>query len=223
MTWSILASSPSSGEFGVSIATKAFAVGAHCIYGDGRFGVLATQAKTNPLFGGRGIRLLAEDVVADHALAMLVASDDGRDMRQLHLIDRWGNVAQHTGADCVGWCGSVKGSQVSIAGNMLAGPQVLSACLDAYSAAEALPFAERLMAAVDAAEAAGGDKRGNESAALRTWKGEEYPSLDIRVDSHEAPLVELRRLYGISRGRFATFSQGFPTRENPVGSTDLTL
>lgn len=223
MTWSILASSAADGEFGVSIATKAFAVGAHCIYGDGRFGVLATQAKTNPLFGGRGMRLLAEDIRSDQALAMLMASDDGRNMRQLHMIDRWGNIAQHSGMDCVGWCGAVKGSQVSIAGNMLAGPQVLDACLDAYSAAASLPLAERLMAAMEAGEAAGGDKRGNESAALRSWKGEEYPSLDIRVDSHATPLAELRRLYAVSRGRFATFSQGFPTRDNPVGSTDLTL
>ncbi|MDQ0391340.1 DUF1028 domain-containing protein [Labrys monachus] len=223
MTWSILAHDPATGEFGAGIATKAFAVGAHCLYGDGRFGVLATQAKTNPLFGGRGLRLLAEDCPADHVLAMLLATDEGRDMRQLHVMDRWGHIAQHTGAACVSWRGSVQGRSVSVAGNMLSGPGVVEACRDAFLATAGQALAERLMAAMEAAEAAGGDSRGRESAALRIWKGEEYSSLDIRVDSHADPLAELRRLYGVSRGRFATFSTGFPTRADPVGSTDLTL
>jgi uncharacterized Ntn-hydrolase superfamily protein len=217
MTWSILARDPSSGEFGVCIATKGFAVGAVCPHGHGEYGVLATQAMTNPMFGGRGLRLLADHYSADRAMAMLLASDDGREMRQLHLMDRSGRISQHTGSRCVDWCGSVLGPNVSVAGNMLAGPGVVEASRDRYLADAGAPFAERLMGAMEAGEAAGGDKRGKQSASLRIWKGEEYPFLDLRIDSHPDPLAELRRLHDVAHERFFQLRAAYPTKANPAG------
>jgi uncharacterized Ntn-hydrolase superfamily protein len=217
MTWSILAHDPGSGELGVCIATKGFAVGAICPHGHGQHGILATQAMTNPMFGGRGLRLLADDYSADQVMAMLLASDNGREMRQLHVMDRSGRIAQHTGSRCIDWCGSVLGTNVSVSGNMLAGPGVVEASRDRYLAAAGTPFAERLMGAMEAGETAGGDKRGKQSASLRIWKGEEYPFLDLRVDSHPDPLAELRRLHEAAHERFFQLRSAFPTRANPAG------
>ena len=217
MTWSILARDGKTGEFGVCIATKAFAVGAICPHGHGQYGLIATQAKTNPMFGGRGIRLLADDYPADRVVAMLLASDDGRQMRQLHVMDRWGHVAQHTGTDCVEWCGSAQGERVSVAGNMLAGGGVVDKTLDVYLANAGLPLPIRLMTAMEAGEAAGGDKRGKQSASLRIWRGEEYTFLDMRVDDHIDPLAELRRLHECAQERYVLQRLEFPTAAHPSG------
>lgn len=221
MTWSILAHDPKTGEFGVAVATKFFAVGVLCPHGDGKYGVLATQAMVNPLYGGRGLRLLADDCSAAEVVSMLVAGDEGREARQLHVMDRLGRIAQHTGRDCVDWCGSVVGENVSVAGNMLAGPSVIERTRDAYLANLHLPFGERILAAMEAGEAAGGDKRGKQSASMHIWTTEEYPFLDLRADDHPDPLAELRRLYGVAHERFIPFNAALPTRANHVGFTDV--
>lgn len=217
MTWSILARDPATGEFGVAVATRFFAVGALCPHGDGRFGVLATQALINPLFGRRGMRMLEEGLPAQAVLDALIASDEGRDQRQLHVMDAQGRIAQFTGAACIDWCGHVAGENVSVAGNMLAGADVIRATRDAYLAHAHLPMAERLVTALEAGEAAGGDKRGKQSAALRIWTGEPFASFDIRVDDSPEPLVELRRLWRKAHQRYVPFQAASPTRENPAG------
>jgi uncharacterized Ntn-hydrolase superfamily protein len=112
----------------------------------------------------------------------------------LHIMDAAGNVAAHTGTACIDWCGHLAGDGWSIAGNMLAGPQVLEQTATAYVASARLPFAERLIAAMQAGETAGGDKRGKQGAALLIYTTEDYAALDLRVDDHFEPLGELRRV-----------------------------
>ncbi|MGO4388358.1 DUF1028 domain-containing protein [Microvirga sp. 2YAF29] len=222
MTWSIIAKDPESGAFGVAVTTKFFAVGALCPYGAAQVGALATQAFVNPLYGHDGLRLLAEGRSAEEIVAILTAADPGRDVRQLHVIDREGRTVAHTGRECVDWCGHLAEDGVSVAGNMLAGPAVIEATLEAFRHHADLPFAERLMTALDAGQAEGGDKRGKQSAALKVWRTELYPALDLRVDDHLEPLEELRRLYGVAHERFLAFMEAMATRTNPAGITDRT-
>ena len=219
MTWSIVAKDPATGHFGVAIATRFFAVGALCPHGRGGVGALATQALMNPLYGFRGLRMLEDDIPAEQVVAALTAADEGRDQRQLHVIDRRGRNFAWTGSACVDWCGHVLADGVSVAGNMLAGPAVIADTLAAYQANSDQPFAERLIRALEAGEAAGGDKRGKQSAALKIWTTEEYPILDLRVDDHADPLAELRRLWDVAHERYIPFSGAFATRDNPAGIT----
>ena len=220
MTWSLVARDPDTGAFGVAVATRFFAVGALCSHADGGVGALATQALINPTFGPRGLHLLREGLSASHVVQALIASDPGQHVRQLHLQDARGGQAVHTGADCVPWCGHLVGEGFSVAGNMLAGPQVLEETARIYRAHPELPFAQRLIRALQAGEAAGGDKRGKQSAALRIHTTEEYPALDLRVDDHADPLTELARLESVSRERFVHFARFFATRQSPGGTWD---
>jgi uncharacterized Ntn-hydrolase superfamily protein len=138
----------------------------------------------------------------------------------MHIMDAGGRIASHTGRDCVDWCGHVEGDGFSIAGNILAGARVLDDTAQAYLANRDLPFAQRLIAAMHAGEAAGGDKRGKQSAALLIHGKEEWSDLDLRVDDHIDPLAELERLEAVSRERWVHFRKYLPTRQNPAGITD---
>jgi len=220
MTWSIIARDPGTGAFGVAISTRFFAVGALCPYASGGIGALSTQALVNPTFGPRGLRLLAAGRAAEAVVAELIADDEGREHRQLHVIDREGRTAVHTGGACIDWCGHVAGEAFSVAGNMLAGPRVVEATAAAYRSNLDRDFAERLIRALEAGEAEGGDKRGKQSAALLIHSTEEYPELSLRVDDHPEPLIELRRLERKSRERFVHFARFLPRRESPAGVYD---
>ncbi len=219
MTWSIIARD-ASGAFGVAVATKFFAVGALCPHARSGVGALATQALINPLYGPRGLDLLALDVHPDEVMKSLIGPDEGREHRQVHMIDARGRIAARTGAACIDWCGHLVRENVSVAGNMLAGPRVIEDTAAAYEKNAGLPFAERLLAAMDAGEAAGGDKRGKQSAALLIHTTEDYPALDLRVDDHAEPLRELRRLYEVSLERFQPFLTCLPSRARAAGVTD---
>ena len=223
MTWSIIARDPSSGAFGVAVTTKFFAVGALCPHAKSEVGALATQALVNPTLGPRGLALLAQGVAPEHAIATLLQDDLGRETRQIHMLDAQGRGAAHTGKDCIGWCGHLLRRGYSVAGNMLAGPKVIENTASAYEMGAHLPFAERLLAALDAGQAAGGDKRGKQSAALKIYAGEEYPWLDIRADDHGEPLQELRRLYAEARRMYLVFAQFLPTARNPSGIYDRSI
>ena len=225
MTWSIIAKD-TSGAFGIAIASRFFAVGALCPYGRSGIGAVATQALVNPLYGQRGLDALARGETPTAIVEALIAGDAGRDHRQLHLIDAAGRVAAHTGAACIGWCGhrspgaSEGSGGWSVAGNMLAGPEVLERTVDAFEASAALPFADRLISALQAGEDAGGDQRGKQGAALLIYTTEDYAALDLRVDDHPEPLAELHRLLEKSRERFQPFVSCLPRRGNPAGITD---
>lgn len=219
MTWSILAREPQSGALAAAVATRFFAVGALCIHVEGGVAALATQALVNPMYAVEGMTRLRAGEAPKDVLATLVAGDAGRAHRQLHILDAKGRMAQHTGAECISWCGMLSGADVSLAGNMLAGPAVLERTLAAFEAASG-PLAERLLAALEAGEAAGGDKRGRQSAALKIATRDPYPDLDIRVDDHPDPLAELRRLYRVSRERFAVIRRFLPGKDNAGGVFD---
>jgi uncharacterized Ntn-hydrolase superfamily protein len=219
MTWSILARD-TQGRFGAAVASRFFAVGALCLHSRRGVGVVATQALMNPLYGPAGLALLAEGRNAAEAAALLSAADAGRTHRQLHLLPARGPGAAHTGADCIAWCGHQVFDDFSVAGNMLAGPQVLAATAQAYLDAAGQPLAERLLAAMAAGEAAGGDKRGKQAAALRIQADEDWLQLDLRVDDHAEPVAELQRLHHVSLQRSQPFMACLAGRHDPVGLTD---
>jgi len=219
VTWSIVACDESSGQFGIAVATRFFAVGA-LVPHVAHVGAIATQALINPFFGTKGLDLLRAGKSTAEAVEILVAADPGRDHRQLHGMDAQGRIAAHTGGACVEWCGHRAGEAFSVAGNMLAGERVLDATAAAYADNEALPFPRRLIAALQAGEATGGDKRGRQSAALVIQEEEDWPDLDLRVDDHSDPLAELARLERVSRERYVHFLRFLPRRRDPVGITD---
>jgi uncharacterized Ntn-hydrolase superfamily protein len=221
MTWSIIARDES-GAFGVAIATRFFAVGALCPHAESGVGALSTQALVNPFYGKHGLDLLRAGVPAPEVVSNLTAPDEGRDQRQLHVIDIEGRIGQHTGAGCIEWCGAVAGEGFSVAGNMLANGNVLEATAEAFRKTQK-PFAERLIAALEAGEAAGGDKRGKQAAALLVCSTEAYPDLNLRVDDHADPLAELRRLYDKAHERFVPYLKCGPSRARPFGITDRTV
>jgi len=220
MTWSIIAKDPATGQIGIAVATRFFAVGARVPHIAARLGGIATQALVNPYYGIDGLPLLREGKHPGEIVERLISADPGRESRQLHILDINGRIAAHTGRNCIDWCGHVSSEDVSIAGNMLAGPQVLDETANAYLANDTLPFPQRLIAALRAGEAAGGDKRGKQSAALLIHGSEEWAMLDLRVDDHADPIAELARLERVSRMHWTTFRQFMPTRDNPGGITD---
>jgi uncharacterized Ntn-hydrolase superfamily protein len=223
MTWSIIARDPATGEFGIAVATRFFAVGALVPHIAAGIGAIATQALVNPYYGIDGLKLLRAGRAPCDVLENLIAADAGHDSRQVHIMDASGRIAAHTGNACVDWCGHIKGDGFSIAGNMLAGGRVLDDTAKAYVANEKLPFAQRLIMAMRAGEAAGGDKRGKQSAALLIHGDEEWPALDLRVDDHADPLAELERLEQVSRERWVHFRQYLPSRSHPAGITDRAM
>ena len=220
MTWSIIARDELTGRFGIAVATRFFAVGARVPYIAAGIGAIATQALVNPYYGIDGLKLLRDGRSPRDVIDSLIAGDSGHASRHLHVMDAAGRIAAHTGSECVDWCGPIEGDGFSIAGNMLAGAQVLDHTAGAYTEHKALPFAQRLIAALVAGEAAGGDKRGRQSAALLIYDEEEWSDLDLRVDDHADPLAELARLERVSREYWAHFRQFLPSRKNPAGTTD---
>jgi uncharacterized Ntn-hydrolase superfamily protein len=183
-------------------------------------GAIASQAFINPYYGPRGSALLEAGARAQDVVAELTAGDEGRHNRQLHMMDRHGEFAAFTGSACIDWCGHQLHASFSVAGNMLAGPQVLAETARIYEAQKAMPFARRLIAAMLAGEIAGGDKRGRQSAALLVHDGEDYPLYDLRADDHPDPLAELARLEAVARERWVHFRRYMPNRRDPSGLVD---
>jgi uncharacterized Ntn-hydrolase superfamily protein len=219
MTWSIIARDPASGAFGVAIATRFFAVGALCPHAASGVGALSTQALVNPHYGKQGLDLLRAGVAAPEVVKRLTAPDEGREHRQLHVIDTAGRIGQFTGKQCIEWAGAASGDGFSVAGNMLANENVVKETAKAFQSTKA-SLAERLIAALQAGEAAGGDKRGKQSAALLIFSREEYPDLSLRVDDHAEPLGELQRLYEKAHERFVGYLTCSPSKANPWGIYD---
>jgi uncharacterized Ntn-hydrolase superfamily protein len=220
MTWSLIAKDNVTGQIGIAVATKFFAVGARVPHIAPAIGAIATQALVNPYYGIDGVKLLREGRAPHEIIETLIATDAGYGSRQLHIMDARGRIAVHTGKDCVDWCGHIAGDGFSLAGNMLAGGRVLDDTAKTYLANASMPFARRLIAAMRAGEEAGGDKRGKQSAALLIYGEEEWSDLDLRVDDHIDPLTELERLEAVSRERWVHFRKYLPSRKNPAGITD---
>jgi uncharacterized Ntn-hydrolase superfamily protein len=198
-------------------------VGSLCPFAKAGVGAVATQAFVNPTFGPRGLRLLEEGIAPEDVVALLLKSDEGREHRQLHLVDRYGRTAAFTGSETVEWAGHKTFPYFSVAGNMLSNAQVIEAMAEAYQANMDQPFAERLIRALEAGQLAGGDKRGRQSAALYIMSTEVYPKLDLRVDDHPDPVAELRRLYEEAKKEFIPFQQFLPTAAQPAGVYDRAI
>jgi uncharacterized Ntn-hydrolase superfamily protein len=220
MTWSIVARDPATGQIGIAVSTCAFAVGARVPHVETGVGAVASQSFVNPFYGPRGLQLMREGVPVEEVVRRLTDADEGRSQRQLHVMDAAGHFAAYTGEGCVPWCGHLIRDTFSVAGNMLAGPAVIEETARVYAENLALPFPRRLIMALRAGEAAGGDKRGKQSAALLIHDEEEYSLLDLRVDDHTDPLAELARLEEVSRGRYIHYRKFMPSKANPSGLTD---
>jgi uncharacterized Ntn-hydrolase superfamily protein len=220
MTWSIIAHDTESGALGIAVASRFFAVGAIVPWIRSGVGAVASQAMANPRLGPAILDRLATGDAVDAALDAAWGDDDGSAVRQVHVLDKDGRRAAHTGNNCIDWCGDMGGQDISVAGNMLVGKGVLQACLDEYNNQAALPFAERLLASLLAGDAAGGDKRGRQAAALKIYTTEDYPDWDIRVDDHPDALNELARIFAVGQIAFAAYKTLIPTNANPAGITD---
>jgi uncharacterized Ntn-hydrolase superfamily protein len=219
MTWSIVAHDPNSGAFAVAVATRAFAVGASCPFLRTGVGAVSTQSMTNRYLGPAILDAMARGLSPAAAIEGALAGDEGKGIRQVHAVDKSGRAAAWTGQNCVEWCGSVAAGGISVAGNMLIGEATVAATLAAWQANRDLPMPDRLMRAMEAGEAAGGDRRGKQSAAMLMVTTEDFPDLNLRVDDHTEPLAELRRLLSVWKGvpRLGIA----PSKANPSGLTDL--
>lgn len=201
MTFSIVARSADGESWGVAVASKFLAVGSAVPAAVAGVGAVATQADANVAYKGLALAHLDEGATASVALQQLLEEDDGRDHRQVGIVDNDGNAASHTGRECISWAGGVTGEGYAIQGNCLAGSEVVAAMEETWLGGDpATPLAHRLLAALAAGDAAGGDKRGRQSAALLVvrdgagYAGRDDVAVDLRVDDHPAPVDELARL-----------------------------
>jgi uncharacterized Ntn-hydrolase superfamily protein len=203
-TYSIVARDPATGELGVAVQSHWFSVGSVVSWAEGGVGAVATQSFVEPSYGPLGLALMRAGKSAPEALAALLAADPNRDVRQVAMVDAAGRVAAHTGARCIAAAGHAAGAAFSAQANMMDNDRVWPAMRAAYEKATG-DLADRLLAALDAAEAAGGDIRGRQSAAIlvvkpsasgRPWADRR---IDLRVEDHPQPLVELRRLLTLAR------------------------
>jgi uncharacterized Ntn-hydrolase superfamily protein len=206
-TFSIVAYDADAGEWGVAVASRVLAVGYIVPWAKAGVGAVATQSYANLDYGIEGLALLAEGLSAEEALERLLKADDERERRQVAIIDAAGHVAVFTGDETLAWSGHVVGDGYSVQGNILTGEEVLTEMERAYLAAEG-PLARRLVEALKAGEAAGGDKRGKESAALLVvreaggYQGKTDRMVDVRVDDNAEPVAELERIYNLWELRF---------------------
>ena len=215
MTFSIVACCARTGELGVAVATAVPAVGSMCPYLKASVGAASTQSWVNPYLAIDALAAMRAGDPAVDALAAALAADAASAGRQIGLIGATGPGLAFTGADCTPWCGQFTGDDFAIQGNMLVGEATLTSMREAWLADPSADLAERLMRALEAGDAAGGDFRGRQSAALRIVGTEAYAALDLRVDEHVAPVAELRRVLGIARRQLLPFVQGMPRRDRP--------
>jgi uncharacterized Ntn-hydrolase superfamily protein len=217
-TFSIVAYDDASGMLGVAISTRVPAVGAVCPFARAGVGAISTQAWTNPLLGVDGLDLMEQGNSAEVTLQKLLDADPDPEMRQVIAVDREGRSAAHTGSETDPWKGHRTGDGYAVAGNMLVGEETITAMAEAFEASADELLSERLLRALESGQAAGGDKRGRQSAALFVVKSESYPYLDLRVDEHPDPVAELRRIYEVAKRELLPFVEAMPTRENPKGN-----
>lgn len=204
MTFSIVGRSDDGESWGVAVASKFLGVGSAVPAAAAQVGAIATQAAANVAYKPDGLRLLRDGATAEEVVRQLTAADDEREHRQLGVVDAAGRAATFTGAECLDWAGGAIAPGAAVQGNILAGPQVVDAMVRAWTDAAAQPFAHRLLAALTAGDAAGGDRRGRQSAALLVvragagYGGGDDRAVDLRVDDHADPVTELARLLDLN-------------------------
>jgi uncharacterized Ntn-hydrolase superfamily protein len=207
-TYSIAACDLEAGQWGVATQSKFLGVGSVVPWAEPGAGAVATQAYANPRYGPEGLALLREGLSADEVVERLTSADEGRDHRQLGVVDGEGRSASYTGSECMNWAGGRTGPCYAAQGNILVSAGTVDAIAETFERTRGAPLAERLLDCLDAAQAAGGDRRGQQSAALLVVEHEAgYANLsdavvDLRVDEHERPLEELRRIYAMHQAIF---------------------
>ncbi len=194
-TFTIVARCGRTGMFGAAIATKSIAVGSRCLFVEAGTGAVSSQAVTNPRLGRRGLERLREGRPADAVMADLLASEAFPEKRQVLVVDRDGRAAAHTGSANRAWAGHVTRQDVACGGNLLVSERVVAAMAETCEDGRDLPLAERLLRALEAGKAAGGEIGGERSAALLVVDREAFPLVDLRVDFHPEPVAELRRIF----------------------------
>lgn len=213
-TFSIAARDPQTGTIGVCTSTRAPAVGAITTYARAGAGAVVTQARANPLFGVDGLELLSRGHEAAEVIRRLLEGDPESERRQLMVVPSEGEISAYTGSGTEGWRGHRVGENHVVAGNLLVGEETVAAMERSFlTSGGFLP--DRLLAALEAGQDAGGDSRGKQSAALYVVKDEPYPYVDLRVDDHPEPVAELRRIYELAKTDLLPLVEALPTREEP--------
>jgi uncharacterized Ntn-hydrolase superfamily protein len=219
-TYSICACDLAAGQWGVATQSKFLAVGSVVPWAAPHVGAVATQSYANPRYGPDGLELLRQGCSADEVVLRLTAADAGREQRQLGVVDALGRGATFTGTECHAWAGGLVGDGFAAQGNILVSGETVAALAETFVASAGEPLTQRLIACLDAAQAAGGDSRGQQSAALLVverdggYAGLSDTLVDLRVDDHAAPIDELRRLFGLHS---ALFGRTPPDEWLPVG------
>jgi len=209
-TFSIAACDLAAREWGVAVQSKFLAVGSLCPFAEPEVGAIATQAFVNPRYGPDGLALLRKGLAASEVVEQLTAADDGRAQRQLGVVDSQGSSATYTGEECFDWAGGRAGPRYAAQGNILVSQETVDALGDTFEGSAGSPLAIRLLDCLEAAQAAGGDRRGQQSASLLVVKkdggyaGLTDIAVDLRVDDHERPIEELRRVQGVHEELFGT-------------------
>lgn len=219
-TFSITARCPHTGMVGTAVCTAIPGVGALASFGKAGVGAVSTQSFVNPYLGIDSLTLLTAGKSAKEALESVLAADPGRETRQLAIVDALGNGAGFTGSACIPWFGHVVGDGYVVAANMMVDEQTTAAMTRAFEASTAEPLPERLLRALEAGNATGGDFRGRQSASLLVYKTEEYPYLSLRVDEHPTPVQELRRIFTVTQRQLLPLMDVMPSRANPLGDID---
>jgi uncharacterized Ntn-hydrolase superfamily protein len=207
-TYSIVACDLEAKQWGVAVQSKFLAVGSVVPFAEAQVGAIATQAYANPSYGPNGLSLLRDGLGAGEVVERLTAEDDGRDERQLGIVDAEGGSASWTGPGCNEWAGHLTGAGYAAQGNILVGKETVTALARTFEANAQLPLVQRLLECLAAAQAAGGDRRGQQSASILVvernggYAGLSDVLVDLRVDDHERPIQELRRIYELHRRLF---------------------
>lgn len=215
-TFSIVGRCARTGDLGVAVASAVPAVGAICMYLVSGVGAASSQSWVNPYLAIDALEAMARGTGTAEALATAITADPAADLRQIGVIGAAGPGAAYSGAGCTGWHGHLTGPDHAAQGNMLTGPEVIRGMSAAFAADPGLPLEERLMRALEAGQAAGGDKRGRQSAGLAVIGTETFRRVDLRVDDHATPIAELRRVLDIASAQLAPFVAGMPRRGAPA-------
>ena len=219
-TFSITARCPRTGMLGVAVCTAIPAVGAICPFVKPKVGTISSQSFANPYLGVDGLVLLEQGKSAQETVEQLIAADPGRAVRQLSVVDNTGTAAAHTGPDCIPWHGHHSGEGYVVAANMMVDETTVQAMVEAFETNADQELPERLLGALEAGDATGGDYRGRQSAALLVYHTEAYPSHSLRVDEHAQPVAELRRIFTVCEEQLYPWTHTLPTRTNPLGTVD---
>jgi len=220
-TFSIVGYCPRTHMLGVGVASKYLAVGAVCSHTHAGVGAISTQSYANPYLASNGLELLRQGLNAQETMDHLLKQDPGREKRQWIIVNNSGEAAAFTGSLTTPWCGHHQGQGYAVAGNMLTGETVIRAMATAFEQSVEEELAERLLQALEAGQQVGGDKRGKQAAHLQVVHTEAWKYVDLRVDDHPDPIVELRRIFEVAKRELFPFRKLYPTRSNPGGDWDL--